>query len=94
MDFVVRLDVPKAGMLIEVSPEGVSGMIQRFVSSADEAASFDEVVSIVKSWGGEILINGMDFEAFEGINGSDSMLPDISNDIIKASIFKHVDRVG
>jgi hypothetical protein len=49
---------------------------------------------IVESRGGEILVNGMDFEAFKGINGRESVLPDVSDDIVKAAFFKHIDWIG
>ena len=69
-------------------------MIEGRIACANKAASFNNVMSIVESRGGEILVNRMYFEAFEGMNGRESMLPNVSNDIVKTGFLEHVNWVG
>lgn len=78
-------------MLIEMSSEGVSRMIKSLISSADKASSLDDVMPVVKSWGSEVLVNGMDFIALKRINWSNGMLPDVTYNIIETVCVKHVD---
>jgi hypothetical protein len=88
----VSLDVPEASELIEVSAEGVSGVVEGLVASADETASFDDVVPLIESRSGEILVNGMDLEVLEGINRGDGVLPYVSNNIVELSSFEEINR--
>jgi hypothetical protein len=76
-----------------MSSEGVSGVIERLITSADETSSLDEVVSVVESRSREVLIDGVDFETFEGINRSNCVLPDISNNVVEPLCLEHIDRI-
>ena len=84
-------NVPKASKLIKMPSKGVSGVVKGLVACTNEASSFDHVVPLVESRGGEVLVNGMYFKFLEGINRSDSVLPNIAYDIIEISSFEHVD---
>lgn len=76
-----------------MSSEGVSGVIESLVAGADETSSLDKVVSVVESRSREILIDGVDFETFEGINRSNCVLPDISNNVVESLCLEHIDRI-
>ncbi len=65
-------------------------MVKSLISGADEASSLDHVVSVIKGWGGEVFVNGMDFEPFERVYWSDGVLPDVSDNIIESIGFEHV----
>lgn len=93
LDFFCSFDVSKASKLIEVSSKGISSVIQGFISRADEASSFDDIVSLVECWSCKILINRMNLELFEGVNWSYCMLPNIANNIIKTLSLKVIDRI-
>ncbi len=87
---IFRDNVSEACMLIEMSSEGVSCMIKSFISSADETSSFHNVMSVIKSWSGKVLVNWMDFEPFKWVNWSDSVLPNVSYDIVESIVIEHV----
>jgi len=74
-----------------MSSEGVSGVIEGLVAGADKTASLDEVVSVVKSRSREVLIDRVNFKAFEGINRSNCVLPDISNNVVEPLYLEHID---
>lgn len=65
-------------------------MIKSLISGADETSSLDHVVSVIEGWSSEVFVNGMDFEAFEGVNWSDCVLPDVSDNIVESIGFEHV----
>ncbi len=79
--------------LIEMSSKSVSRVIESLVTCTYKAASFDQIMSLVKGGSAEIFIDGMDLKLFERIDGSDSMLPNISNNIIEIACFEHIDRI-
>ena len=68
-----------------MSSEGISRVKQGFISSTDETSSFDDVMSVIEGWGSEIFIDGMDFKVLERIDGSQRMLPDVSDDVVELS---------
>jgi hypothetical protein len=78
-------------MLVKVSSERVSRMVQSLISSADKASSLDNVVPVVKSWGREVFVNRMNLKSFKWINWSYCMLPYISDNIVEAICVEHVD---
>ena len=69
-------------------------MIKGFVTSADEAAALDEVMPFVEGGRGEVFVYRMHFEIGEGVDGSDGVLPDVSDDIVKICSFEEVDGIG
>lgn len=92
-DFPVSLDVPKACELVEVATEGIPGVVEGFIASADEAAALDDVVSFVEGRSSEIFVDGVDLEPLEGVDGGNSMLPHIPHHVVEAPCLEHVDRI-
>ena len=86
--------VSKACELMEMPAECVSGVIQGLIACADEAAALDEIVSFVESGSGEVFIDWMDLEVGEGVDGSDSVLPDVADDIVEVASFEEIDWIG
>lgn len=76
-----------------MSSECVSGVIESLVTGANETSSLDEVMAVVESRSREVLIDGVDLEALEGINRRNSVLPDISNNVVETLGLEHVDWV-
>lgn len=81
-------------MLIKMSPESVSRMIQSFISRTDKTPALDQIMSVIKGRCRKVLINGMDLKTFEGINWRGGMLPNIADNIIKSISLEHVDWIG
>jgi len=77
-------------MLIEMPSESISCVIKCFITSTYETASFYYIMSVIESWCRKIIVIGVDFKTFKGINGSDCMLPNISDNIIKSFMLKHI----
>lgn len=90
---IFRLDVSKSCELIEMSPESIPWVVQGFIASTDEASALNYAVSIVECWGSEVLIVRMNFKSFKRIYWSDSVLPDVTNDVVKPLGLEHVDRI-
>ncbi len=84
----VSLNISEASELLEVSPEGIASVIKGLISSTNEAASLDNIMSLVKGRGCEVFIDWMDFKSVERINRSDRMLPNISNNIKEIASFE------
>jgi hypothetical protein len=76
------MDVPKTRKLIEMTTESVSSVVKSLVSSADEAAAFDTIMSLIKCRRSKIIINGMILKLVKRIDWSDGVLPDIANNVI------------
>lgn len=93
LHLLVGLDVAEASELVEVPAEGVSRVVQRFVASADETAAFDDVVALVEGGGGEVLVDWVDLEAFERVDGRDGVLPDVADHIVEITSLEEVHRV-
>jgi hypothetical protein len=55
-----------------------------FISSAQEAATLDDVVQSVKARGGEILIVGMDVEVIQWTEVVDAPFPCVTKGVIEA----------
>lgn len=86
--------VSKACELMEMPSECVSGVVQGFISSTDETATLDEIVSFIKSGSSEVFIYWMDFKVGEGVDGSDGVLPDVADNIVEVAIFEEIDWIG
>ncbi len=91
LSLVLRFHIPETCMLIKVPSESVSRMVQSRISSADKTSSLDSVVPIVKSRRSEVLVNGMNFKTFKWVNWSHCMLPYVSDNIVEAICFEHID---
>ena len=50
-------------------------------------------MSLIESGNGEVIINRMDIELLEGVDWSDSVLPNVAHDIVETSLFEHIDRI-
>lgn len=92
-NWILGLDIPKSCKLIEVSSKSISSMFECLISSTDEATTFYHIVSTIESWGWEVLVNWMNFEVFEWIDRSRTVLPNISHNIIEVTCFEKVNRV-
>lgn len=90
-DLVIWLYVSETCKLVEMSSESVPGVENSLISSTNETAAFDHVVPAIEGGGREILVNGMDFEVLEWVDGGWTVLPDVADNIIKFAGFEHVD---
>ena len=75
--------IAKPGVLKEMAAEGVARVCVGFVAGRDPAAAFDEVVFVVKSGRGEIVVPRVNFKTFERVDGGFRPLPDVADDIVK-----------
>lgn len=89
-----RLDTSETGKLMEVSSEGIPGMIEGFIACADEASSLNDVMALIKCRSSEVFVDWVNLEVGKGVNGSDCVLPDIPNKIVEVTIFKKIDWIG
>lgn len=85
-------DIPKPGKLIKMPSECISRIFKGLVSTTNKTSSFYHVMSTIKSWCCEVLINRMNLEVLEWIHRCWTVLPDITDDIIEAFVLEIIDR--
>ncbi len=90
---IFRNNISEASKLIKMPSEGISWVEKWLISGADEASSFDQIMSFIECWSCEIFIYRMDIKSLERINWSNGMLPYITNNVKELSCFEPVDRV-
>jgi hypothetical protein len=77
----IGFDVPKASELVEVTTEGIPGVV-------------DDIVSFIEGRSSEVLIDWVDLKALERINRSNGMLPHISHHIVELPCLEHINGIG
>ncbi|CAL5979418.1 Hypothetical_protein [Hexamita inflata] len=81
------LHVSNPSNLEEVASEGVSGALDRLVSTRDPAASRHDVVLFVETWRGEVVVSRVDLEALERVEEGLGPLPHVSIDVVEVTLF-------
>ena len=76
-----------------MSSKLISSILQSVVTSTNKTTSFWYSVSAIESRRWVIFITRMKLEILKRIDWSGAVLPNISNDIIKITNFKKVDRI-
>lgn len=90
----VGFNIPETCELLEVSPEGISGMVESLIASRNKTASLDDIVPFVVGGGCEVFVDGVDLEFLERIDRGNCVLPHIAHDVVEISNFEHIHRVG
>lgn len=90
----VGFDVSETCELLEVPPEGISGMVEGLIASRDKTASLDDIVPFVIGGGCEVFIDRVDLKFLKRVDRSNRVLPHITHDVVEISNFEHIHRVG
>ena len=94
LDLFRGMHISESSTLIEVPAECYPGLLACKVATGQERAALDNIVSAIETRSSKILVAWVDFELFIGINGSDSVLPYVSHEVIELSSFESVNWAG
>ena len=94
LDLFRGMHISEPSTLIEVPAECYPGLLACKVATGQERAALDNIVSAIETRSSKILVAWVDFELFIGINGSDSVLPYVSHEVIELSSFESVNWAG
>ena len=84
------MNISKACKLIEMPSKSISWIFERLVSTAHKTASFYHIMSAIKCRCSEILIYWMNLEILKRICWCRTVLPYISNYIIKSFVLEKI----
>ena len=94
LDLFRGMHISEPSTLIEVPAECYPGLLACKVATGQERAALDNIVSAIETRSSKILVAWVDFKLFIGINGSDSVLPYVSHEVIELSSFESVNWAG